>query len=121
MSDERVAGLLRLLSIGLRVFGLLEYQVRAQLSEQKAQLAGLYDGNPKRSTARPTSEGLLKAFKGINLTSISGISGTSAVQHHITVLSGLQERILALLELPLNLYSRVTLILDELPPQMSEP
>jgi transposase len=121
ISDERVVGLLRLLSIGLRVFGLLEYQVRTQLSEQKAQLAGLYDGNPKRSTARPTTEGLLKAFKGINLTSISGISGTTASQHHITVLSGLQERILALLELPLNLYSRLTLILDELPPQMSEP
>lgn len=121
MSDERVVGLLRLLSIGLRVFGLLEYQVRQQLSEQKAQLAGLYDGNPKRSTAQPTSEGLLKAFKGINLTTISGISDTNACQHHITVLSGLQERILALLELPLNLYSGLSLILDELPSQMSEP
>ena len=99
--DERVKGLLRLLSLGLRVFSLLEYQTRRQLKEQKTELVGLYAGNSKRSTAKPTSESLLKVFKGINLTTIGGIAGTNEVQYHITVLSGLQARILALLKMPL--------------------
>src|SRR5947209_6823062 len=66
-SEPRVKGLLRLLSLGLRVLCLLEYQVRAQLAEQQQSLAGLYAGNPKRATRRPTSEALLKAFKGLHL------------------------------------------------------
>src|SRR5439155_12984494 len=46
-SDQRVKGLLRLLSLGLRVLCLLEYQVRCQLAAQRQELAGLYAGNPK--------------------------------------------------------------------------
>jgi transposase len=49
-SDNRVTGLIRLLSLGLRVLCLLEYQVRCQLAEQRQDLAGLYAGNP---SARP--------------------------------------------------------------------
>ena len=70
-SDQRATGLVRLLSIGLRILTLIEFRVRQQLAEQGGRLAGLYAGNPKRSTNRPTAEAMLEAFKNINLSVIT--------------------------------------------------
>jgi transposase len=117
-SEPRVKGLLRLLSVGLRVLCLLEYQVRQQLAEQQLALAGLYAGNPKRATRRPTSEALLKAFKGLHLTALRQHAHTV---YHVTPLSALQERILALLGFPSVLYSTLPLHSDKLTFKMSEP
>lgn len=61
-SEARVKGVLRVLSLGLRVLCLLEYQVRSQLAQQRQVLAGLSAGNPTRATPRPTSEAVLKAL-----------------------------------------------------------
>jgi transposase len=67
---DNVTGLMRLLSIGLRVLTLLEFVVRRRLAAAQTTLAGLYAGNPKRSTPRPTAERLLKAFQEPTLTSL---------------------------------------------------
>ncbi len=67
-SDGRVKGLVRLLSLGLRILYLLEFSVRTQLEAQHQTLSGLYAGNPKRATQQPTAELLLKAFRGITPT-----------------------------------------------------
>lgn len=64
--DQRATGLIRLLSIGLRVLTLLEGTVRQRLAESQATLAGLFAGNPKRVTSRPTAEALLEAFRDIH-------------------------------------------------------
>src|SRR5713226_6241696 len=117
-SEPRVTGLLRLLSLGLRVLCLLEYQVRQQLAQQQHALAGLYAGNPKRATRRPTSEALLKAFKGLHLTALTQHAHTV---YHVTPLSALQERIMALLGFPLAVYSTLALHSGELTFKMSEP
>src|SRR5712692_575122 len=117
-SDQRVKGLLRLLSLGLRVLCLLEYQVRCQLAEQQQALAGLYAGNPKRTTRRPTSEALLKAFKGLHLIALTQQAHTV---YHVTPLSALQERIMALLGFPSTWYSTLALHSAELTFKMSEP
>ena len=45
----------------------MEFVVRRQLTREQQSLAGLYEGNPKRTTARPTAEKLLVAFQGITL------------------------------------------------------
>ncbi len=50
-------------------------------------LAGLYAGNQRRATARPTAERLLEAFEGITLTIIKGPQQTD---RHVTILSLLQ-------------------------------
>lgn len=68
--DDHATGLIRLLTIGLRVLTLLEFSVRKRLAEEGTELAGVYAGNPKRSTARPSAELLLEAFKGLNLVVI---------------------------------------------------
>lgn len=117
-SEPRVKGLLRLLSLGLRVLCLLEYQVRSQLAHQQQELAGLYAGNPKRATRRPTSEALLKAFKGLHLTALCQQAHTV---YHVTSLSALQQRILALLDFPLAVYSTLALHSGELTFKLSEP
>jgi transposase len=92
--DDHRVGLVRLLTIALRVLTLLEGVVRKRLHEQKKEITGLYAGNPKRRTNQPTAEHVLKAFDEVTLT-IVHISGF--VQRHITQLSSLQQQILSLL------------------------
>src|SRR6202165_4115439 len=117
-AEHRVKVLLRLLALGLRVLCLLEYQVRQRLAEQQQALAGLYAGNPKRTTRRPTTEALLKAFKGLHLTALRKPAHTV---YHVTPLSTLQERIMALLGFPSTVYSTLALHSGKLTFQMSEP
>jgi len=101
--DDHATGLIRLLSIGLRVLTLLEFVARRRLAAEGVKLAGLYAGNAKRATGRPTAERLLEAFQEITLTVIQGPHQT----RHLTPLSELQQRILALLGFPLDIYTRL--------------
>jgi transposase len=103
-SDQRATGLVRLLSIGLRVLTLLEFQVRQRLADQHESLAGLYAGNPKRTTPRPTAEALLGAFQGIHL---SLVTLGHQLHPYLTPLSALQQRILSLLGFSSDLYDQL--------------
>jgi hypothetical protein len=67
-------------------------------------LAGLYAGNPKRATARPTTERLLERFEGLTLTIIQ--EGRRR-RYHLTPLSRVQRRILALMNFPVDIYTRL--------------
>lgn len=102
--DDHATGLIRLLTIGLRVVTLLEFVVRRRLATEGSKLAGLYAGNPKRSTPRPTTELLLKAFQEITLTIIQEVDQT---HRHLTPLTGLQQRILELLDFPFATYTKI--------------
>ena len=108
--DDHATGLIRLLSIALRVLTLLEFVVRRQLAAEGATLSGLYAGNPKRETARPTAERLLEAFQGVTLTVIEGVG---QVYRHLTALSSLQERILDLLGFSSRVYRRLCIVSHE--------
>jgi len=99
--DNRATGLIRLLSIGLRALTLLEHVVRENLTKTGQKIAGVYAGNPKRETATPKAETILRVFRNIYLTTIQ-IAGQT--HQHITPLNDLQKQILALCELPANLY-----------------
>ena len=111
-SDQRATGLIRLLSIGLRVLSLTEFQVRRRLAEQKGSLAGLYAGNPKRTTRRPTAEALLESFKEITL---SVVTLNQQTLRHLNPLTELQKKILALLDFPTDIYDRLTVISPQPP------
>jgi transposase len=102
--EDHATGLIRLLSIGLRVLTLLEFGVRQHLARANTKLEGLYVGNPKRSTPRPTAERLLAAFQGLTLTLIR--EGRRR-RRHLTPLSRMQQRILALLDFPVAIYTRL--------------
>jgi len=102
--DDHATGLIRLLSVGLRVLTLLEFVVRRRLTVERTALAGLYAGQPKRATTHPTAERLLESFQEVTLTIIR--EGRSR-RAHLTLLSPLQHRILALLDLPVCIYTRL--------------
>ena len=102
--DQRATGLTRLLSIGLRVLTLLEHVARCHLAEKDEKLSGLYAGNPTRATNRPTTEVMLQAFKDIFLNFIT-VGGQT--YRHVSPLSNLQQRILALLDLPDSIYTNL--------------
>jgi transposase len=102
--ESRIRGLMALLSIGLRVLTLVEFVVRRELDQHQAKLAGLYEGNPKRATHRPTTERLFRAFKGIVLYRSQT---AEQVYYQLAPLSDLQKHILDLMSLPVNLYSQL--------------
>jgi transposase len=110
--DDHATGLIRLLSIALRVLTLLEFVGRRQLATEGSKLAGLYAGNPKRETDRPTAERLLEAFLDITLTIIKGPQQTD---RHVTALSPLQQRVLEILGFSSELYTRLCTVSSEPP------
>jgi transposase len=100
--EDHLVGLIRLLSVALRLLTLTEFVARRTLETDPEGLPGLYPGNPKQQTRRPTTERLLAAFKDITL-SVVRLPDQTIV--HITPLTPLQGRILSLLGLPTTIYS----------------
>jgi transposase len=99
--DHRVVGLLYLLSIALRVLVLMQFVVRCTLRQGGTTLTGIYPGQPGRQTAKPTTAMMLSAFRGVTLSRIK-INGK--LHEYLTPLKDVQQRILALRQLPLEIY-----------------
>ncbi len=99
--EDHVCGMVRLLSLALRTLTLVEHVARKELKSAGEALSGLYAGNPKRQTARPTTERLLKAFGSIYL---NVVQLPNQVIRHVTPLSALQKRILVLLGIEPAIY-----------------
>jgi hypothetical protein len=81
-----------------------EFVIREALQKQEEKLAHIYAGNPKRATAKPTTEMMLRAFCGLNLI-ILNVNGTDCCC--MTQLNTVQARILALLRTPASLYQGI--------------
>lgn len=100
-NDDQMTGLIRLLSLALRVLTLIEFVVRKQLAEEDSYLQGVYAGNRNRKTKTPRTETLLAVFKGITLTIIH--TGEKEWVH-LKPLTTTQKRILQLLGLTEEVY-----------------
>ncbi len=107
--EDHVCGMVRLLTLALRVLTLEEHVARKELKSAGETLSGLYSGNPKRQTARPTTERLLKAFDSIYL---SVVQLPNQAIRHVTPLSELQKRILALLGIKPAIYEGLMSFFD---------
>ena len=116
--QTRIAGLVYLLSIALRVLTLTEHTVRKNLQEEKEPLRGLYAGQPGRKTQTPSTELILRAFGHVSL---SVISLGDQVHVLLTPLSTLQHRLLKLLDLPPDLFQLLARQFPKPPPESSEP
>jgi transposase len=94
------------LTIALRVLSLLEYGIRQQLAQEPSgePLTGLYAGQPNRPTRRPTAERVLEAFGNLTLTIVEL---PTQVIRHLTPLTSLQQRLLALAGLEDTCYLRL--------------
>ncbi len=102
--DDQVTGLTNLLSIAVRLLTLIEFVVRRKLKQNQEKLAGLIENNPKKGIDNPTTERMLKQFDEITLI-IVHLQGQ--LIRHVTPLSPLQARILELLGLSLDSYTRL--------------
>jgi transposase len=100
--EDHAQGLIHLLTLAARALALGDYLAREALAEEGTELAGVYAGNAKRSTSRPTTERMLKAFEGIDLVIFPQGERPVAV---LIALSPVHERILALLDLPTTLFT----------------
>jgi len=100
--EDQMTGLVRLLSLALRVLTLMEFVVRKQLAEEGDALQGVYAGNRKRKTKTPRTETLLGVFKGIVLTIIHDGEKEWV---HLNPLKPTQKRILQLLGLTEDVYT----------------
>jgi transposase len=116
--EERIQGLVDLLSVALRLLTLLEWQVRERLHQEGTTLQHLYAGQPGRRTARPSAELLLRALKTIR---VSVVEVHGQIHVLLTPLTKVQQRLLELWGLPPDLYEKVARGFPETPESMSEP
>jgi len=116
--EERIQGLVYLLSLALRILTLLEWVVRERLQNEGAKLQGIYAGQPGRQTARPSAELLLRVMKTISVSVVEVNGQTHAM---LSPLSEVQTRLLELWGLPPGLYEKVARGFPEPPVNTSEP
>lgn len=104
--DDHACGLIRLLTIALRAMGIVEFVAHRKLQENQDTLQGIYPGNPKRSTPKPSVDLLLEAFNGLDFFITDLPNGQHFEQ--ISPLNEVQKKILYLLDMPESIYSRIT-------------
>lgn len=105
--DDHAKGVIRMLMIALRASTIVEFVAGRSLVEEEMTLNGLYDGNPKRRTAKPTTESLWGAFDDITLSIRLNQEG-EIVEQHMTPLTDLAIRILGLLGMSPDRYDCLT-------------
>ncbi|MBV8723076.1 MAG: hypothetical protein JO277_13055 [Candidatus Eremiobacteraeota bacterium] len=110
--EQRIQGLVYLLSLALRVLTLVEWVVRERLRQEQAKLQGISAGQPGRQTDRPSAELLLGVLKTI---SISVVEVNGRIHALLTPLTEVQQRLLELWDLPSDLYENVALRFTEPP------
>ncbi len=103
-TEQRMVGLINLLTIALRILTLIEFRVRRGLRAEGKTITGLYAGQKGRQTARPSAELLLKAFQGIN--AVVGKVNEQLISY-LSPLNTTQQRVLSLLELDAQLYDKL--------------
>ncbi len=115
--ETRITGLVWLLCLAVRVLILTEQRLRTALQEQGAELAGLNPASQTQTTAQPTTERVIRAFRNLTVTVVT-TEGWE--QRHVSSLNQTQQQILDLLGLPPDLYTRLGLPPRNLALQMRE-
>ena len=109
--ERRIAGLLWLLTLALRVLTLTEYRLRTALAERQEAVAGLNPASRTQTTQRPTTERVIAAFANLTVTTVWR---DGAYEHYLTPLNATQRQLLILLKLPADLYDRLAAPLPNL-------
>jgi transposase len=106
--DDQVRGLTHLLTLALRVLTLFEVLVRRGQDQDGEGLAGLYPGQAKRMTDRPTAQRVLEAIARTGVTLIQEVSAEGC-RWHLTALPVLVKRVLGYLGLSEEVYTRLVI------------
>jgi transposase len=106
--DDQVRGLTHLLTLALRVLTLFEVLVRRGQDQDDEDLAGLYPGQRRRTTDRPTAKRVLEAIAGAGLT-LTRVESGDGCRWHLTALPVLVRRVLGHLGLSDEVYTRLVI------------
>jgi transposase len=106
--DDQVRGLTHLLTLALRVLTLFEVLVRRGQDQDGEELAGLYPGQAKRTTDRPTAQRVLEAIARTGVTLIQVVD-EDGCRWHLTALPVLVKRVLGFLGLSEEVYTRLVI------------
>jgi transposase len=106
--DDQVRGLTHLLTLALRVLTLFEVLVRRGQDHDGEDLAGLYPGQAKRTTDRPTAHRVLEAIARTGVTLIQ-VVGEDGYRWQLTGLPVLVKRVLGYLGLTDEVYTRLVI------------
>jgi transposase len=105
-TDDQLRGLTHLLTIALRLLTLIQMKIRGTLGKEETALAGLYEGQPSRTTNRPTTLRILRAFVREEITLAYMTIGEQSYVN-LSPLSDVLVSILTSLSLSASLYTRL--------------
>jgi transposase len=106
--DDQIQGLTHLIALALRVLMLFELLVRRGQQQSGTKLEGLYPGQPKRVTDRPTGKRVLEAIARAQIT-LTQARGGGGVRWHLRPLPELVKRVLGYLGLSETVYARLVI------------
>jgi transposase len=106
--DDQVRGLTHLLTLALRILTLFEVLVRRGQDQSGEELPGLYPGQGKRTTDRPTAQRVLEAIARTGVT-LTRVRSREASCWHLTDLPDLVKRVLGYLGLSEEVYTRLAI------------
>ena len=106
--DDQVQGLTHLVTLALRVLTLFEVLVRRGQEQSGEKLQGLYPGQPKRTTDRPTAKRVLEAIAWAEIT-LTQVESGNGRRWHLTALPVLVKRVLGYLGLSEEVYTRLVI------------
>ncbi len=104
--DDRIVGLVNLLTLLLQIVSIAEYQMAQSLKEEEQEnqkkIAGLYAGQPKLATAKPSISKIITAMSPITIIFV--IKDDKVVKKVITNQNDITKRIIELIKIPVNPY-----------------
>ena len=106
--DDQIQGLTHLVTLALRVLMLFEALVRRGQQAAGEKLKGLYPGQAKRDTDRPTAKRVLAAISRAEMTLTQMVSG-GEVRWHLKALPVLVKQVLGYLGLSEAVYTRLVI------------
>jgi transposase len=106
--DDQIQGLTHLVTLALRVLMLFEVLVRRGQEKSSEPLKGLYPGQPKRVTDRPTAKRVLEAISRTEIT-LTQVESGGEVRWHLKTLPELVKQVLGYLGLSEAVYTRLVI------------
>src|SRR5690606_31121719 len=100
--DEWIDGLVKLLTIPLRILVVIDKTLQDSIAQRKENLSGLFRYNPKKKLAKPKAERIIEYFCGIY---VSKVAVGNQFYSKIIGLEDKQREILSLLNLSVDIYA----------------
>jgi transposase len=106
-SDTQIGGLVRLMTLALRLLSLVEMQGRRGVAATGEKAKGYYSGQPGRQTDRPSGQRILETVTRQRLT-LFGTTTRTGTEWQLAPLPELVKQILGFLGLSETLYTSLT-------------